>query len=236
MRDDEQEFSAEADGYKAKPLYDGDCGRLPLELRRVLVALLRGPYLFRSEKACLWQDLVKYQTALRERLSELFLELIIDEEIGVAFLRQADTGEIDAPSLLNTYSYRFLDSVLLIEMRERLMRASQSGERAVISLDEIESLLGFYEPASKNDLPKFKLRVSAVIKRLKDRHLLLSLGKGRQSSFEVSPVLRVVFDAKEIERLKAAYEALLARAATGSSGGPLTDAEDGRDMNGETEE
>jgi hypothetical protein len=232
MRDEEQEFSADADGYKANLLYEGDFGRLSLELRRVLVALLRGPYLFRSEKAGLWQDLVKYQDTLRERLSDLFLELILDEEIGVAFVRQADTGDIDAPSLLNTYSYRFLDSVLLVEMRERLMRANQSGERAVISLDEIESLLGFYEPASKRDASTFKTRVNAVIKRLRDRHLLLTLGKGRQSSFEVSPVLRVVFDAKEIERLKQAYEALLARAA---SGGQLPETEDSRAINGETE-
>jgi hypothetical protein len=41
-----------------------------------------------------------------------------------------------------------------------------------------------------------------------------------------------VFDAKEIERLKQAYEALLARAA---SGGQLPETEDSSAINGETE-
>ena len=86
----------------------------------------------------------------------------------------------------------------------RLMRAQQGGERAVISLDEINTHLGVFESSARTDTSLFAKRVDAVIKRMKERHLLIELGKNADS-FEVSPVIKTVFDAAQVDTLREAY-------------------------------
>lgn len=141
---------------------------------------------------------------VRTQLSNLLLELIIDDELGVAYIRKPELDGIDAPSLLNQYVFKFLDSVLLIEMRDRLMRAQQSGERAMMSLDEISTHLAVFESSARTDTSLFAKRMDAVVKRMKERHLLIELGKNADS-FEVSPVLKTVFDAAQVDALREAY-------------------------------
>ena len=139
-----------------------------------------------------------------EQLANLLLDLVVDEAVGVAYVRRPDLGDITAPSLLNTYTFGFLDSVLLVEMRDRLMRAQQNGERAIMGLDEIRTHLAVFEPSSKTDTDLFSRRVTAVLKRMKEKHLLLELGRS-SSDFEVSPVLKVVFDASQVDALRQRY-------------------------------
>lgn len=200
----EQEESA-SDKEASNALWSEDTGTLPLTLRRVLVTLLKGPYLYREKRKDTWDLLVNNLPVIRTQLANLLLELVIDDEVGVAYIRTPDLGDTQAPSLLNTYKFKFLDSVLLIEMRDRLMRAQQSGQRAAIELDEITSYLSVFEPLSKTDSALFANRVNAVLKRMKERHLLLDLGQNG-SAWEISPVLKVLFDAAQIDQLRTAYE------------------------------
>ncbi len=200
----------ESEGFQE--LFPGDRGSLPFATREVLVTLLRGPYLYQQEQSRQWDVLMRSRGQIKAFLSEIFLELIIDEEIGVAFLRQVRSEEQKIPTLLNHYRYNFLDSVLLIEMRESLMRNLQTGQRATISTDEIFGHLRYFDPDSQKDEPAFKRRVEAVIKRFKERRLLIPLGRsGIHNSYEISPVLKVIFGADQIEVMKANYESLMKR-------------------------
>ena len=185
-------------------LYPGDSGTLSLALRKLLVTLLKGPYLYREKRKDAWNLLINNMAAVRTQLSNLLLDLVVDDELGVAYVCKPNLEEIEAPSLLNQYAFKFLDSVLLIEMRDRLMRAQQGGERAVISLDEINTHLGVFESSARTDTSLFAKRVDAVIKRMKERHLLIELGKNADS-FEVSPVIKTVFDAAQVDTLREAY-------------------------------
>ena len=81
-------------------LYLGDTGRLPQDARRALCQLLIGPSIDQQRHAKLWPALLRNEAAIRTSLSDLFLELVLDRESGVAFTRQADTEDIDAPVLL----------------------------------------------------------------------------------------------------------------------------------------
>ena len=109
-------------------LYPGDSGTLSLALRKLLVTLLKGPYLYREKRKDAWNLLINNMAAVRTQLSNLLLDLVVDDELGVAYVCKPNLEEIEAPSLLNQYAFKFLDSVLLIEMRDRLMRAQQGGE------------------------------------------------------------------------------------------------------------
>ena len=59
------------------------------QLPQVLVTLLRG-IVYREQSAERWRDLIGLQSAARDYVRVLGLELIIDEAEGYAFLRQLD--------------------------------------------------------------------------------------------------------------------------------------------------
>lgn len=93
----EDAYEAEPAMLEAQPrrgnsvYYLGDTGRLPLDARRALCQLLIGPSIDQLRHAKLWPALVRSEAGIRSALSDLFLELVLDRESGVAFTRQADT-------------------------------------------------------------------------------------------------------------------------------------------------
>lgn len=188
----------------SEPLYPGDTGRLSLQERQLLVYLLKGPYLLRSEQPNLWNALLMSQKEIKSSLNDLFLTLVMNEDMGVAFCKQADLGELEAPQFLRHFELRFTDSVLLLEMRERLYASEVKGERALISLDSIEEILKSFDPASKTNEKTFRQHVGAVVKRMLERKLLLRVSSNT-NLYEISVVLKLLFNAEEIQALKQAY-------------------------------
>lgn len=185
-------------------LFEGDTGTLPFKTRQVLVHLLRGPYLRRDRSRHLWTELVASEALLRSRLNDLFLDLAIDDETGIAFCRRPDTFESEAPSLLHTVRLKFLDSVLLLMLRSRLMRTSETGDRTVVAHAEIVEYLRDYDRTADRDVRLFDAHVGGVVKRLKDRKILLPLS-GEELRYEVSPVLQLLFDATDVAALTEEY-------------------------------
>lgn len=219
---EEAEEASEAD--EADPegaLYPGDRGTLPLDVRRMLVLLLRGPYVTRAQSRRLWDVMMGSLPAIRSRLSDLFLELVVDEEMGIAFCRRPDMGELDAPTLLPKLKLPFFDSAVMLELREKLMHARETGERCVATASELEEMLRFYDAAADKNERLFKSHFQAMLGRLEKRRFLLPL---ESQNYEVSPVLALMFTAADIAALSAAYAekagALKQLAAEG--GGKLT--------------
>jgi Domain of unknown function (DUF4194) len=99
-------------------LFAGDTGELPLDTRRVLAQLLAGPSLDGRRHSKLWPALIRDETLIRARLCELFLDLVIDPDLQVAFTRRADVGDLDAPVLLRVAHLTLVDSVLLLVSRD----------------------------------------------------------------------------------------------------------------------
>ena len=148
-------------------LYQGDSGELSLDARRVLVQLLAGPSLDGQRHSKLWQILFRVEADIRSRLSDLFLQLVLDRDLQVAFTRQAETGDLDVPRLLRRANLTFLDSILLLHLRQRLTQAEAHGDRAGVSTDEIVEFLGVYEQAGNTDRVLFEKRIHASIEKIK---------------------------------------------------------------------
>ena len=72
-----------------KRLWPEDTGTLPFDARCALLQLVRGPYLHEKRDAPLWRALLNHRAALASRLADLFLELCVDQEAGVAFAHNA---------------------------------------------------------------------------------------------------------------------------------------------------
>src|ERR1700739_4821852 len=113
-------------------LFSDDMGTLTLDARRVLIQLLAGPSLEARRHSKLWPLLMCNESLIRSRLSELFLDLIIDHDLQVAFTRQMDMDGLDAPILLRRIQLTFIDSVLILFLRQKLAQTDAQGVRAVI--------------------------------------------------------------------------------------------------------
>ncbi|MFC5743158.1 DUF4194 domain-containing protein [Dyella tabacisoli] len=188
-------------------LFPGDSGTLPLEARRALCQLLAGPSIDAQRHAQLWPALSRNEAAIRMRLAELFLELVIDREAGVAFTRQADTGEQETPTLLRTQPLTFIDSVLLLHLRQQLAEADAQGRRAVVEEETLSDQLSVYEKNLSTDRAGFMKRVAAAIAKMRDNHILTLL-RGSEGRYEVSPVLKLLFSAEDVQALGQVYREL----------------------------
>jgi hypothetical protein len=184
--------------------YVSDHGILPIDTRRVLVQLLAGPSLEASRHSRLWPVLIRDEKVIRSRLSELFLELILDHDLQVAFTRQADTGELEVPTLLRRAPLTFIDSVLILYLRQRLTQADAQGMRAVVAIDEMMENLLPYERSANTDRAGFAKRVYASIEKLK-KHNVLQKIRASEDRFEISHALKLLLSAEEIQALTCLY-------------------------------
>jgi Domain of unknown function (DUF4194) len=196
------------------PVFRGDSGDLPLETRRVYVHLLLGPSLDAQRQSKLWPVLLRDERVLRARLHELFLELVIDHDQQVAFTRQVVDDEVDAPILLRRATLTFIQSALLLYLREQLTQADARGERAVLSRDEMIEQLGVFEADRNADRVKFARQAEGAVDRAVQLNLIRKL-RGGEERYEVSPTLKLLFPAEEILELTHAYCRLSERAARG---------------------
>lgn len=205
----DEEQVPEAAQASANTLFMGDSGELALDTRRALVQLLAGPSLDGRRHPKLWPILVRDEAVIHRRLAELFLELVIDRDVKVAFTRQADTGDLEVPHLLRRAQLTFIDSILLLHLRQRLTQADSHGDRAVVSTDEIMEFITLYERASNTDRAGFVKRVHASIEKIK-KHSILQKIRSSDDRFEISPTLKLLFSAEEIQALTHLYQRMAA--------------------------
>ncbi|MFC3653951.1 DUF4194 domain-containing protein [Dyella humi] len=192
---------------KHDSLFDGDAGTLPLDARRALCQLLSGPSVDQGRHSQLWPAVLRYEAQLRSHLNDLFLELVLDRDAGVAFTRQADTGELETPVLLRSSPLTFIDSVLLLHLRQQLAEADAQGHRAVVEESTLVDALSVYEKNLSTDRAGFNKRVAASIGKMKENHVLEKL-RGSEDRYEVSPALKLLFSAEDVQALAQIYRQL----------------------------
>ena len=207
-------------------LFAGDQGTLPADARRVLVHLLLGPAVDARRQTHMWPILLRYEAAVRSHLNELFLELVVDREQEVAFTRQVVSDELDVPVLLRRESLTFIDSVLLLFLRRQLTQSETQGERAVLAIHEMNEHLAVFEPKGNTDHAKFSRQVERAIVKATKLNLVHKI-RGGEDRYEVSPTLKLLFPAEEVQALTQIYVNL------GASATDLDAEDDG--ANGETE-
>ena len=215
-------------------VFPGDLGRIPHETRRVLVQLLLGPAVDGRRQGNLWAVLLRDEAVVRERLHELFLNLIIDYEQKVAFTRQVVADDIEIPILLRRANLTFLESVLLLFLRQRLTQAETQLERAVVSWQDMVEHLSVYERSGNVDHARFDKQRHGAIEKLKKLNLIQKI-RGAEDRFEVSPTLKLLFPAEEIQALTRTYEELMHKAHSPHPG-EADDMTDGADVPGDDDE
>lgn len=187
-------------------LFPGDPGVLPEETRRVLLQLLRGPYVLERTHPRAWAVLLRDEAAVRSRLADLFVDLVVDLDLGVAFVRNFEGDGLELPRVLRSIAVTLIDTALLLHLREALLRSGDPSRRVFVGHDEMSEWLAAYRPVTSTDVVTFGKRVSASIQKMKDHSIILSTPE--EHRFEISPVLALVFGVDEVVAVTRAIRAL----------------------------
>ena len=110
-------------------LWPQDTGTLPYDARCALLQLIKGPYIDESDP--LWSAVLNNQQDLSSHLADMLLELYVDAETGIAFARNASTGERTVLKATRSNVMTLLDTIMVLTLRKELqMGGSQRGIRA----------------------------------------------------------------------------------------------------------
>ena len=179
-------------------------------LASVLVTLFKG-VLYEDHGPDLWAGLLQLQARVRDHVSVLGLELVLDEAEGYAYIRQRAGAEHESeqvPRLVHRRQLGYAISLLLALIRKKLAEHDATGgdTRLILSRDQIVDLVQVFLPAGANEA-KTMDRIDGDISRIVDLGFLRRL-HGHDDRFEVRRILKAFVDAQwlaDFEQRLAAY-------------------------------
>jgi len=198
------------------------------ELSTLVITLLKG-VIYREGDERLWGALLKLQARVRDYVSVLGLDLMLDEAEGYAFLKsRPETAEDEAapklPRLVARRPLSFPVSLLLALLRRKLAEFDAGGSetRLVLARDDIVELVRVFLPESSNEarlIDQIETHINKVVELGFLRRLK---GASGPASFEVRRILKAFVDAQwlaDFDARLAAYQERLAGAPVEAGGG-----------------
>lgn len=196
-------------------LWHGDTGVLGERSRRTLLELIKGPYVSGAKSPALWSALLADEHAIRSRLHELFLDLVVDRVGEFAFVRNVDAAELAVPRTVRTASLTFLDTAMLLVLRQMLLAGEADG-RVIVGQDEVFEQLRVYRTPERDE-SDFDRRLHSSWQNMKNKLRVIHQA-GTEDRAEISPVLRLIVDADQIRAIGAEYRRIAEGAGTGVDG------------------
>jgi hypothetical protein len=184
----------------------------PEELPAVVTRLFKG-VLYAENDEKLWQSLLGLTSHVRDYVSVLGLDLVLDESEGYAFLRSKDDPDGTLPRLIARRTLTFNVSLLLALLRRRMMEfdINSSEIRLIMTEQEIADMVSVFLPESSNEARVLD-RLGTDIKKVVELGFLRKL-KGQADTYEVARILKAYVDAQWLEEFDARladYRATLA--------------------------
>ncbi|GMU52629.1 MAG: hypothetical protein AMXMBFR33_17750 [Candidatus Xenobia bacterium] len=177
------------------------------ELSGIVIPLLKG-VVYQDQDPAVWSGLLNLQSAVRDYVKVMGLELFLDESEGYAFLRQRARGEDEAPlpRLVVKRQLTWSLSLLIALLRRKLAELDAAGgsTRLVLRRDEIGELVRLFQPEGSNDAKRVD-KVEADLNKLIDMGFVKRL---KEQEYEVRRILKAFVDAQwlsELEGRLAAY-------------------------------
>ena len=123
---------------------------MPHDARRVLVHLMRQGSVMASQKNKLFELLCRHESAIRKHLSEVYLQLVLDPKMGVAFVAsvdyQNDISDIslesnsenqddleldESTTLIPKRTLSLYDTLILLVLRKHYQDRETAGEQKI---------------------------------------------------------------------------------------------------------
>jgi hypothetical protein len=191
----------------------------PEELPAVVTRLFKGVvYAENDEK--IWQSLLGLTSHVRDYVSVLGLDLILDESEGYGFLRSREDPDGTLPRLIARRTLTFNVSLLLALLRGRMLEfdTNSSELRLIMTEQDIADMVSVFLPESSNEA-RILDRLGADIKKVVELGFLRKL-KGQADTYEVARILKAYVDAQWLEE----FDARLADYRATLAGEPLAGA------------
>lgn len=167
------------------------------DLSPLLIHLLKG-VLYRDQQEALWQSLLTLQGRVRDYVTVLGLELVLDEAEGYAYLRQTARGDDEQgpPRLVRRRQLSYPVSLLLALLRKKLAEHDTSGgdPRLILTQAQIVELVRLFLPDTANEA-KLVDRVQGDINKVIELGFLRRL-RGQNDRYEVRRILQSFVDAQ----------------------------------------
>lgn len=205
----------------------GTAGASPqADLSTLVITLLKG-VIYRAGDERLWGTLLNLQARVRDYVSVLGLDLVLDDAEGYAFLKSRPEPSDDeaAPRLPRLVARRPLSfpvSLLLALLRKKLAEFDASGgdTRLVLTRDDIVELVRVFLPDSSNEARLID-QIDAHINKVVDLGFLRRLKSASgPASFEARRILKAFVDAQWLAEFDTRLEIYRAQlAAAGSTRG-----------------
>ncbi|MFE8035223.1 DUF4194 domain-containing protein [Thiohalocapsa marina] len=184
------------------------------DLSTLAISLLKG-VLYREGDERLWNALLRLQGRVRDYLSVLGLELMLDEAEGYAFLKSRPDDEAGEkrPRLVARRPLSFPVSLLLALLRKKLVEFDAAGAdtRLVLTRDDIAELMRVFLRDSSNEarlMDQIETHINKVVDLGFLRRLKPASGAAASPpSYEVRRILKAYVDAQWLTELDAQLEA-----------------------------
>ena len=197
-----EDFERDTSVVPASALWAGDTGVLGENSRRALLELIKGPYLSGAKTPMLWSSLLADEEILQTRLHELFLELVLDRTREFAFVRNVATTELKVPSTVRSAALTFLDTAMLLVLRQMLLAGEAEG-RVIVGQEEVFEQLRVYR-SDDRDETDFNKRLNSTWMKMKNTLRVIHQA-GSEDRAEISPVLRLIVDADQVAAITEEY-------------------------------
>ena len=198
----------ETDEVADRPLFTGDTGALHELSRRALLEVLKGPYLSGRQRPQLWSALIADERAIRSQLHDLFLDLVIDPVDEFAFVRKVRSADLDVPSALRSERLNFLDTAMLLVLRQLLL-ASAGDARVIVGREEVLERLGVYRDGDEST---FQRNLNGSWGRMMNKLRVIHPVDGDRA--EISPVVKFIVDEERVAALTEVYRRIAGNVET----------------------
>jgi hypothetical protein len=195
------------------------------DLSALVIGLFKS-VLYREGDATEWNALVQLQARVRDYVSVLGLDLVLDESEGYAFLRSRTDGDEDAataklPRLIARRPLSFPVSLLLALLRKKLAELDSGGgdTRLVLTRDQIVEMIRVFLPDTSNEaklIDQIETQLNKIVELGFLRRMKATATGATGTAYEVRRILKAFVDAQwlaDFDARLAAYQGQLAAGA-----------------------
>ena len=196
----------------------------------VAVRLLQG-VIYHDDSQENWNTLLRSVSPLADYFSKIGLMLILNENDGMAYLRQASTDDLapeqgTIPKLFRRVPLGYEATLLCVLLRDELRQFEEedlSNERCVIAQHDLMVLWQAFFPEQTDEVRLTRVLVSAL-RKLEDLKFVRQF-ESEPPTWEVRRILKARLPLDDLERLRSTMSELVTRGADISEVAPTGEEE-----------
>ncbi|TWU06165.1 DUF4194 domain-containing protein [Stieleria varia] len=200
----------------------------PVPWAPAAVRLLQG-IVYHDDAGDTWEQILSGATPLGDYFARIGLMLIVNEEDGMAYLRQIEPEVLppdypSIPKLFRSVRLTFEASLLCVLLRDELRRFEEEIHRDDRCVVEQSSLLELWQSLvpGESDAIRANRNLSGQLRKLEELKFVRQFEK-EPASWEVRRILKARLPLADLERLRSDLELELQRRLTGDSAVTATD-------------